>query len=296
MIDACDTTRGQPEAMVPITSIADDDSAWYLYGITWRGAGDAPEPVALPGVDGAEPVRRLTCGDLAAIVRRVSRAEFEPDTLQARLGDAAWLEAAVRGHNQVIAAIHQEQAILPAKFGSVYASVEDLSGALEEVQDSLIAQLRSVTGCDEWGLRVYADRQALQRHVAAEAPTMQQLQQEIAAARPGRAYFLQRKLADELAAATEQAIADLASAAYAHLIRWAVAGRVNPPQPPAGDNEVGILRADFLVRHEAQDTFVAAVGTLGEARQELRCEYSGPWPPYSFAMLDERTGDGQGHS
>ncbi len=111
MIDARDTTHAQGEAMVPSTSIADDDSAWYLYGITWRGAGDVPEPLARPGVDTAEPVRRLACGDLAAIVRRVSRAEFEPDALQARLADAAWLEAAVRGHNQVIAAIHQEQPI-----------------------------------------------------------------------------------------------------------------------------------------------------------------------------------------
>lgn len=296
MIDARDVTQGQGEAMVPTASIADDDSAWYLYGITWRGAGDAPELVALPGVDGDEPVRRVACGDLAAIVRRVSRAEFEPDTLQARLGDAAWLEAAVRGHNQVIAAIHQEQAILPSKFGSVYASIEDLSGALDDVHDALVAQLRSVTGCDEWGIHVYADRPALQRHVVAEAPTMRQLQQEIAAARPGRAYFLQRKLADELAAATEQAMADLASAAYDHLIRWAVAGRVNPQQPPASDGEVGILRADFLVRREAQDAFVAAAGTLVEARQELRCDYSGPWPPYSFAILNERNGDGQRHS
>jgi hypothetical protein len=71
---------------------------------------------------------------------------------------------------------------------------------------------------------------------------------------------------------------------------------VNPLQSPAGDGEVAILRADFLVRREAQDTFVAAVGTLVEARHELRCEYSGPWPPYSFAMLNERTGDGQRHS
>jgi hypothetical protein len=247
-------------------------------------------------VDDAEPVRRLACGDLAAIVRRVSRAEFQPDVLQAHLADAAWLEAAVRGHNQVIAAAHQGQAILPAKFGSVYASVEDLSGALEETHDVLVAQLRSVTGCDEWGIHVYANRRAVELHVAAENPAMRQLQQEIAAARPGRAYFLQRKLADELAAATEQAVADLASAAYDHLIRWAVAGRVNLQQPPAGDGEVGILRADFLVRREAQDAFVAAVGTLVEARQELRCDYSGPWPPYSFATLNERTGDGQRHS
>ena len=290
-------TQRQLDATVDATSVA-DDSAWYLYGVTLRGVVDEPELAAGSWVDAAESVRRLVCRDLVAIVRPVSRAEFHPDALQLRLRDAAWLETMVRSHNQVIASIHQEQAILPAKFGSVYARVEDLSAALEEAHDALVVQLRSLEGCDEWGIRVYADRPAIRRHVAAEHPAMQQLQQQIAAARPGRAYFLQRKLADELAAATEQVLAGLARAAYDHLLPWAVAGQVNPPVATSGDvtGEIEILRADFLVRREGQEPFVAAVGTFVEGQEGLRCEYSGPWPPYSFAMLAERNGDGQRHS
>ena len=303
MTDMLDMDQMRQDAPVQTTSVA-DDSAWYLYGITLRGDADQPSPqdgcddrrepelAAAPWIDAFDSLRRLACGDLEAIVRPVSRAEFQPDALQSRLRDAAWLEAMVRSHNQVIASIHQQQAILPAKFGSVYARVEDLSAALEEAHDSLVAQLRYVEGCDEWGIHLYADRPVVQRHVAAENSTMQRLQQEIAAARPGRAYFLQRKLADELAAATEQRLDDLARMAYDHLVRWSVAGRVNPPVPPSGEvsDEIGILRADFLVRREDQDTFLTEVRTFVEAQEGLRCEYSGPWPPYSFAMLTERNG------
>ncbi len=114
---------------------------------------------------------------------------------------------------------------------------------------------------------------------------MQQLQQELAAARPGRAYFLQRKLADELVAVTEQALNDLAQAGYDRLARCAVAGQVSPPARSAGDanGEIEILRAAFLVRRPSLDTFLAEVRSFAESQKGLRCESSGPWPPYSFA-------------
>jgi Gas vesicle synthesis protein GvpL/GvpF len=278
------------------------DWGWYLYGITRRGAvgtirserGDvdrgAAESATDPGgdEDEGEPLQVLDCGALAAIVRRVPLAQFSEEALRAHGDDTAWIAEMARRHNQVIVAIHEEQAILPAKLGSVYARAEDVQAAVAGVHEALRAQLERVEGCDEWAVHMYADRAAIEQRVAAH-PTIQALQQEIAAAGPGRAYLLQRKLDEERAAATDQALREMAQAEYEHLARGAAAGQLTQPARSASEthDEIEVLRAAFLVPRASADTFLAELRSCVEGREGVHCEYSGPWPPYSFAVLTE---------
>ena len=293
-------TEGREDSLAPAQAgtPATEERGWYLYGITRRsplatrqpergnGARGTAAWVLAPEGDEGEPVQALDCGALAAIVRRVPLAQFSEDALRARHDDTAWIAEMARRHNQVIAAIHQQQAILPAKFGSIYARAEDVRTAVAEAQEALLAQLERVEGCDEWAVHVYAARQAIAQRVSAEHPIIQQLQHDLATAHPGRAYFLQRELDEERAAATEQALRELAQAAYEHLARWAVAGRVTPSarSTPAAHGEIEILRAAFLVPRANADTFLAEVRSCIEGRDGVHCEYSGPWAPYSFAV------------
>jgi hypothetical protein len=277
---------------------AAEEWGWYLYGVTRRGALATTQPERGNGARGTadvardlggdegEPVQVLDCGALAAIVRRVPLAQFSEDALRARHDDTAWFAAMARLHNQVIAAIHQQQAILPAKFGSIYAHTEDVQTAVAEAQETLLAQLQRVEGCDEWAVHVYADRPAVAQRITAEHPTIHQLQHDLAVAPPGRAYFLQRALDEERAAATEQALRELAQAAYEHLARGAVAGRVTQParSTPEAHAEIEILRAAFLVRRAHADTFLAEVRSCVEGCDGVRCDDSGPWAPYSFVV------------
>ena len=36
-----------------------------------------------------------------------------------------------------------------------------------------------------------------------------------------------------------------------------------------------------------QDAFLQAIGSLTESHDGIDAEYTGPWPPYSFARLDQ---------
>jgi hypothetical protein len=294
-------TREDAAAQTRADALVADEWGWYLYGITRGGAlpttqperGDGdPGKAALAldlGGDEGEPVQVLDCGPLAAIVRRVPLAQFSEEALRARHDDSAWFADMVHRHNRVIAAIHQQQTILPAKFGSVYARAEDVQAAVAAAQEALLAQLERVEGCDEWAVHVFAARPAIEQRVVAEHPILQQLQHDLATASPGRAYFLQHKLDEERAAATEQALRELAQAAYEHLARGAVADRVTPParSTPDAHGEIEILRAAFLVPRADADPFLAEVRSCVEGRDGVRCEYSGPWAPYSFAVPTE---------
>jgi hypothetical protein len=262
-----------------------EGDGWYLYGITRAGT---PGRLQLPGLgamshdDGLTTLER---GKLAAIVKAVPLDEFSDDALQARLQDMASLEAIVRDHNAVIAAIHQMTPILPAKFGGVYARAEHLLDALDERHDALVAQLDRIDGCDEWAIHVYADRPAFQQQVAVDQSDLINLQHEIRTARPGRAYFLQRKLADALAAATERALDQAAQTTFDRFARCSVAAHADPPlERGAGHTgETEILRAAFLVRREDFEPFAAEIDDAAARQPALRCEATGPWPPYSFA-------------
>lgn len=290
-----------PEPTAP-AALPAEGIGWYLYGVTrnWSGAA-APAWLAgagdggvasAPGPAGREPVQLLERDRLAAVIRPVSLEDYRPETLETRLGDAAWLEAMVRSHNDVIAAVHQERAILPAKFGCVYARVEDLATALEQAHCALLAQLERLVDCDEWAVHVYVDPSSI-RETLGEEPGVHRLRQELAASRPGRAYFLRRKLADELAARTEQRMAEVAQATFDRLAGFAVDAHLDTPVRASRDatGEIEALRAAFLVHRARREGFVAEARHGAEGRDGWRCSYSGPWPPYTFAVFDERTRD-----
>jgi len=271
-------------------------SGWYLYGITHAATPDALRQViesaqhaAMPGATG-ELVQALIRGELAAIVSIVPLADFDSTALGERLNDVAWLQEMAWAHNAVIAAVHERQAILPAKFGSVYLSRDDLGAALDDAQERLLAELSRLQGCDEWAIHLYADRAVIEQQVTSEHPALQRLRDEISVARPGRAYFLQRKLAGEEAAAVDDALVELARGVITRLRPYAL--DVVQENPTAGSDgavgdEIEILRAALLIERKNQDVMLnefeaSVLGVVG-----LRGASSGPWPPYSFVARPE---------
>src|SRR5262245_24845492 len=116
----------------------------YLYGITRPG----------PGL--GEPLALLECDGLAAVVKPVPLEDYSPAALRERLRSAGELEALVRGHNAVIESVHARQAILPARFGMVYAHADDVVSSVRSAHDELEARLNRLEGCDEWAVHLFA--------------------------------------------------------------------------------------------------------------------------------------------
>lgn len=277
--------RAPDDAPTHQASAAAAEGGWYLYGVTERVPKvSADGSIAhLVGLED-QPVSAIQIGDLAAIVTPVSVENYSPEALSIRASDAAWLEAMVRGHNDVIDAVHAQTTILPAKFGSVYGQIEDLRQALQPAEQALRDQLARVRETDEWAVHVYADRAAIEDDVAAHDSNVLSLRSQLAGARPGRAFFLQRKLSDELAAATDAALHGAAQQAHAQLGTYALDVDVSPTARTTdrGIGRVEILRAAYLVRRDDTDDFLEAAGTFGNTDPALEVEVTGPWPPYSF--------------
>ena len=258
------------------------ECGWYLYGIVLDPGSEALDT----GISGADAPRLIRHGELAVIAAPVPLAEYGAEALRPRLRDPVWLEAAVRRHHEVVERIHSARVILPAKFGSIYASVDDVLRALERGEKELRERLTALADCDEWSVHLYATpHQALERTAARDGP-LDWLEQEIAIASPGRAYFLRRKVDEARAQETERALTELAETAHERLAAHAAASEIAASErrstPPA-DEEIEVLRAAYLVQRSRSPAFLAE---LEDVAAGIRDEWTGPWPPYSFAALE----------
>jgi hypothetical protein len=292
MQDSPDSLHAADDAMA-MPAPTGEEWGWYLYGITRRtqepsdDITDITAGVSLETDDQEQPLEVIPSGELLAIVRRVPLARFTPEALRYQAEDPTWIETAARRHNAVLERIHRARTVLPAKFGSVYVSAEDVQTALRDEHDRLLERLNWLDGCDEWGVRLYGNLAAIRQRAETEQDSVHRLREELASASPGRAYFLRRKLADELASIAERLLDDLVEQAYERFARHAKAGQLS--QRIAGsrisqdDDSAEILRAVFLTSREEKEAFIADLSAFAESQPGLWCEYSGPWPPYSFA-------------
>ncbi len=269
-----------------------DDSGVWMYAVAESMSPERFRDVA--GV-GGEPVRTIAAGGLAAAVTTVSLAEFGEQALRRNLEDLGWLEKVARIHHEVIEVVGRHGPVLPMRLATIYAGDASAAAMLTQRAEDFSAALRRVTGRAEWGVKIFVSRRT------AEAGSSDDDGGGTGGSGPGAA-FLRRRRA--LLAARENAkVAAAADAEQIHLALGglAVASYARPPQDPqlTGRSEKMVLNGAYLVDQEAAAGFAAAVHRLGTERPDLRVELTGPWPPYSFAVVgdpDESTAGRRGGS
>jgi hypothetical protein len=252
-----------------------------LPAVTAPDATDAPR-----GLEGA-PVRMVSDGALAALVSDVDAAAYTPEAITARAGDAAWLTPRAVAHDTVVTWASDRGAVIPLPMWVLFDDDPRLCAMLAERGDELRAALDRVAGAREYGVRVSADAAALATAADALDPTLAALARDAAAASPGQAYLLRRKL-DEARRAARRDVAErlareihesLAARARATVPRVATQAT---PQPDV------LLNAAYLVADDALDAFRAALTALVERHRAagVRFDFTGPWPAYNFVRAD----------
>jgi len=248
--------------------IVADRTVW-VYAV---GAGlDGAWLDGLRGVDG-EAVRPVSAAGLTALVGAVDQEAFGVEQLRARLDDLDQLATIARAHHRVIRVAADHQAVAPARLATLYADFGRVRAMLVEHAAAFRAALRRVAGRHEWGVKIFA---APERGPGrpAERPAS------------GTAYLRQRR--DSLTA-RETALA-AAGQVHADLAGTAVAARQRPPQDPnlSGDRRRMLLNATYLVDDAGGEAFAARVPAIAREHPDLAVELTGPWPPYSFAAVEE---------
>jgi len=264
----------------------------YVYCVTPVGAATAEVATAPRGVEGAPPRvitdRASGATELAALVSDVPTSAYTPDAITAQAGDATWLTPRAVAHDAVVTWASDRGAVVPLPMWVLFDDDAHVVTMLHERGAALRAALDRVTGAREYGMRVSADAAALAAAAESLDPTLATLEREAAAASPGQAYLMRRKLdearkiarrdaAERIARAVHDTLAPVARATVPRVVTQAT------PQPDV------LLNASYLVSDDMLDAFRAAVTLLLErfGASGVRFDFTGPWPPYNFVRADD---------
>jgi hypothetical protein len=247
----------------------------YIYAISRR-----IEPTALDATRGLDDgtLAVVEHRGLSAVVSDVDLAEFGEDGLRRNLEDLGWLERVARGHDHVVQAVAGLGPTAPLRLATICLDDAAVRTRLDEWHDGLTAALDRVEGRREWSVKAFAPvRAATQRPVATTTSGA------------GAAY-LQRKRTETVdRQQAEQQALELAEFVHAQLSSRSVASRRLQPQDPklSGYEGTMTLNGAYLVEVDDEAEFAAAAETLAGEHPGARLVIHGPWPPYSFATLEQ---------
>jgi Gas vesicle synthesis protein GvpL/GvpF len=199
------------------------------------------ETPTTPGVRGA-PLRLIGERELAAVT---SELDGPPEPTEGLLWE---YEQVVEG---LIAA-----AILPARFGSVFADEAGVREMLSGQREAMLAGLRQLGGAVEFAVSVGWGEDE-------PAPADP--------AQSGTAYMLGRLERQRRAQAVASRLGPLDGVARSS--RKRVLPRATLPVTSA-----------YLVDRERSGEFTELVARLGEELDDIELVCTGPWPPYTFAQ------------
>jgi hypothetical protein len=250
------------------------DAGTYLYAVANdEGIGVPPD---LTGVAGGA-VRTITRAGLAAYVSTVPLDEYGEEPLRRSMEDLDWLDRTARAHHRVVDEVARRVPAVPVRLVTVYRGDEQVGRLLEARHDDFAQALSRVAGREEWGVKVYAPASGQAGEDEGEAEP---------AGSPGTAYLRRRQASMRGREDAWRRAVDRAEHVHDVLRSIAVASRRHRAQDPrlSGRADWMVLNGAYLVDRDRGPEFAEALEELRAEGGEL--ELTGPWAPYSFAVLD----------
>ncbi|MGP8258606.1 MAG: GvpL/GvpF family gas vesicle protein [Acidobacteriaceae bacterium] len=251
--------------------------AYYLYCLTPSGR---ELHCAATGVEQRHPVLLSVCEEACAVYSEVVLGEFAGESAEANMQDLAWLGPRVCRHESVIEQIMSQTPILPARFATLFSSLDSLRQFVVEHRAAIAKFFAALGNKQEWAIKGLLDRAgALDGlfHPAAQELT----------GSPGTRYFQEKRIKAQLQREFDQRLREFSQRAATALATHAVGFRERKVLTPVAEGSGAeiVLNWALLIPPEAFVDFNACLKRFngGDAFPGLMLTLSGPWPPYSFA-------------
>jgi Gas vesicle synthesis protein GvpL/GvpF len=273
-------------------------TAYYLYCLTPCLTGVPSNAI---GVDGQPGVMVRDCGGIGAVFSQAELSEFCGESGDAHLQDLAWLGPRVCRHEAVVEEISDGVPVLPARFATLFTSLESLQRFVLEHRDAVTGFFTLLGDQQEWAVKGLLDRgQALQHLTGVRAscgagafacqgpgpPGRPAADERAPAVSPGARYFDEKRMQAQWERDFNFRLREFCRRAAAALAEHAGGFRERKVLAPveAAPGAEAVLNWAFLVSPAALDEFRVCLARFneGEAFPGLMLTPTGPWPPYSF--------------
>ena len=243
-----------------------------------------PSPLLGQGLDGRNSLAVALFQDLAAVWSPVPVADFCGPEAEERLRDLTWIGPRVIRHQEVVAGLMRHSPVLPARFGTIFASLANLEKMLQRHHDSIDGFLKRITDQEEWAVKGLLDRHGAQEklfslNLAREAESLEALS-------PGKRYFEEQRLRAAGKQELQQWLQKVCREVWADLRNCAADARERRvlSREVTGSDQDMVWNWALLVPEKAVPDFQARLrdAKARYAGHGLGLECTGPWPPYSF--------------
>ena len=240
----------------------------YVYCIVEGAAGKSFGNIGVS--EQSRNVYTISFKDISAVVSDTPLIEYEPS------------EKNVMAHENVVELVMLDHNVLPMRFCTIIKGDEGVRKMLETFHSEFKENLAVLRGKTEVGLKVYWDNLRIEKRVEETSENIKRMRGEIARKPQGSAYLLKLKLD---AAIKGEALKQRAR--YAEEIERKLQRLTHESRSNTLIGEDMILNAAFLIDREALEIFKNEIDkVLNEYKNYgLEFQFSGPWPPYSFAKM-----------
>lgn len=253
----------------------------WVYAI---GRAGHPLPERVEAVDGSGKVDAITEGTLAAFSTPVDLRAYSQQAVDAHSGDIEWLGAIGYRHQAVMQALMDGGTVIPLRAFTLFGSRQMVEAQLRSGRDQFVKVLERLAGKQEWTLRIEFDPQRWNEALASRVDSLGAMVKEIAAAPPGKAFLLKKKLDDERKKASREAelqvVAEIEQQVLSRLACETVAESRQARDGAFPQINVLINRDEEVVLQELHRDLSDRYSSEG-----ITLAVSGPWPPYTFASV-----------
>lgn len=261
----------------------------YAYGLV----GKIPEQLDILGIDKRNKVFPVIKGDICVMVSEVDIDQFQDQVknLVSELTKNAGtvpneVGEILQAHEHVTDILMRNTTVVPLKFGTILNDEKAALKMLQDHEEEFKNLLAKFVGKVEWGMKVYADKQALMEHIVQTEPKFTKLKDNQEKLSRGAQYLLRRKMEEEVEDLVATQLAQITEEIFQEIGKDASEAKLNEilPQKVTGKKKEMILNAAFLVERKKATHLRQRGKSLIEKYKfmGLNLEFSGPWPPYNF--------------
>jgi hypothetical protein len=251
----------------------------YVYAVTREAVTPDAE-----GVDGTRRFGTTTAAGVSAVFTPVDAEAFSQEAIDTRSKDLEWIGAIGYRHQAVVSELMKLTALAPLRAFTLFSSEETLRAYLEENRELLAKTLERLDGKQEWTLQIELEPAKWADALSTRVASLQELHEQIAAAPPGKAFLLRKKLDEEKKRASRVAeddlVTELEQAVLAKLQCETVA-------ESRARREGAFPQINVLINRDEESLLQELHGELTARyeREGLTLGMTGPWPPYTFAHV-----------
>jgi hypothetical protein len=272
--------QSQPTEITGTKTVTEKRQLVYLYCLTHQ---------TLPMnqlKNAGENLYTVYHNNLCAVVEKVDSDEFGESGLKRNLADMTWIKEKVSLHEEIIERVMANVDVIPFKFGIVFNTDDSLKAMLEQHEGELEAILYKITNRQEWGIKIYYNKQKLKENLINDNSEISNIENEIKKSSAGRNYFLRKKIEQITEITLNKKINECGRECFELLEKMsfdACVNRLLPKEVTEREDEM-ILNSAFLIDKDNATGFQNMVDILKMQYENkgfcLDC--TGPWPPYNF--------------